>query len=90
MGGMQMFFENEMEVYFPLLESEGFDRRSAVLDIGVVFLEGLGVQGEIFDTVTGQRVWLGTITYEENALDRANEVLEKLERINGFGSLSLA
>ena len=77
------------ERYFPFMESEGIDRRHAVLEISVTGDE-TGYCGEVFDTRTAQTLWVGSVVRQENeALQRADEVLEQMEKVCGFGSISL-
>ena len=77
------------EIFFPFLESKGIDRRHAVLEISVAE-DTNGYRGEVFDTCTAQVLWIGSIMDEEDdALQRADEVLERMEKVYGFGSISL-
>ena len=77
------------EEYFSFVEQEGIDRRHAVLEI-IVHESPTGFHGEVFDVITGQTVWLGPTEYnEEEAHLSAEIVLDALENINGFGSISL-
>lgn len=78
------------EEYFTFVEQDGIDRRHAVLDT-TANPDEAGYHGEVFDTVTGQTVWLGmTEAMEDDALFIAEAVLDKLENVNGFGSISLS
>jgi len=75
--------------YFSFVEQEGIDRRHAVLEISIREDES-GFRGEVFDVMTGQTIWLGPPETEEmEAYLSAEIVLDALESINGFGSISL-
>ena len=77
------------ESYFPFMEQEGIDRRHAVLEISVAE-DPNGYRGEVFDTRTTQILWVGSmVRKEDEALQRADEVLEQMEKVCGFGSISL-
>jgi hypothetical protein len=79
------------EEYFSFVEQDGIDRRHAILEV-ITHEDGFGnFYGEVFDTVTGQPLWFGpTEITEEIALESAEIVLDALENIRGFGSISLA
>lgn len=79
------------EKYFPFMESEGCDRRHAVLEISIELSEDEKYYiAEVFDTRTKSIVWRGKDFYDELvAYRRADEILLHLELIQGFGSLSL-
>lgn len=75
--------------YFSFVEQDGIDRRHAILDIAVYGDDG-HFYGEVFDVMTGQTVWLGPSEPDETeAYLSAEIVLDALESINGFGSISL-
>ncbi len=79
------------EKYFPFMESEGFDRRYAILEIATERTEdGKYYQGNVFDTISKNIVWSASgFPNEDIAFERADEVLVRLEIIQGFGSISL-
>ncbi|MGI9248175.1 MAG: hypothetical protein ACR2QI_04130 [Woeseiaceae bacterium] len=78
------------EKYFSFVEQEGIDRRHAILEVITHEEFNGGHYGEVFDTVTGQTLWFGpTETNEEDAEMSAEIVLDAMENIRGFGSISL-
>ena len=78
------------EEYFSFVEQEGIDRRHAILEVITHEDEDGFHYGEVFDTVTGQTLWLGpTESTEEDAEISAEIVLDAMENIRGFGSISL-
>ena len=77
------------EQFFPFVEQEGVDRRHAILEI-TTNADDCGYHGEVFDTVTGQTLWLGPSEFSEDvAYESAELVLDMMERRRGFGSISL-
>ena len=78
------------EEYFSFVEQEGIDRRHAILEITAHEDTEGGYYGEVFDTVTGQTLWFGpTEITEADAEYTAEIVLDAMENIRGFGSISL-
>jgi hypothetical protein len=76
--------------YFPFMESEGIDRRHAILEISTEIDETGYHYGEVFDIITHQTVWRGeSLCNEIVALEQADGILQHLEHVNGFGSISL-
>lgn len=75
--------------WFPFMEQMGVDRRHAVLDISTETDESQKFSAEIFDVITKNIVWRGyNFSTEESAFIEADLILERLERVNGFGSLA--
>lgn len=76
--------------YLTFIEKEGIDRRHTVLEISTDVNPQGSYCGLVYDTVTGQMLWTGLWTISEYmALEEAEYILNRLETIQGFGSISL-
>lgn len=78
------------EEYFSFVEQDGIDRRYTILEVVTHEDENGYYYGEVFDTVTGQTLWLGPTESTENDAEWSAElVLDTMENVRGFGSIAL-